>query len=602
MNRDGLTRRRLLIGAGGITAGGIAAAAITTESGLFSEDGMALEKSYNVAGDLWIGPAGSRSGIEPSAGSVFVASDTQVYYFGDGGRWIEMGLGSAEGPAPSVYADSFNCNRVYDSTGRYHGELTGSKDAGVLTDAIEDRPEGANIIVPDPGFDLEWEQQVDLPAAEAGFGLYTEGCPRLTFPSGFSGDYAISKPATTAGTEDVWGYRLGGFVYDDSENQVLSRAIHWADVKESIIHPSLFYDTPGIVLSAPNKWTNQNLVLKPTARSERGPLVEMEAGNPSNDDPEADQNWVLAPHFNDKGNYTETAYVDQGRGNTWAWTRCETAERVHLCDGAWGYNILEGQWDRRHSYTRIVEEKGDRVHGTINAQDARAFSKSRIVSASTELVISDSSSWLTEPVEFESMTMASTLSRHGLRDDSDGGRVSIEQRGFSRPCLELATSGSGETAVLDCGDNSVFGPSSNPKLQVYTAVDSGSDVLVRVGFYGSADDHAELVYDPTDTLGAGAGSNWYFQLSTDGTVRGRSASGTSPDGDGRELVIQREKGDRGSDEAVWSAHVGNRMVGAFSNAGTPVDRFQFRVYLESLGGGDKEVRLEGGGRRLRMLT
>jgi len=101
-----LSRRAVLAGA---AAGGAAGLASALGSG--GGDGsvyggiMALNEAYNVSGDLWIGPDTEKANVDAESGRVYMASDTQVEYYGDDGSWHKMGVGSQSEPVPSVSTD-----------------------------------------------------------------------------------------------------------------------------------------------------------------------------------------------------------------------------------------------------------------------------------------------------------------------------------------------------------------------------------------------------------------------------------------------------------------------------------------------------------------
>lgn len=72
---------------------------------------MALSEAFNVSGDLWIGPDSARSNVDANSGRVYLASDTQVQYYGDNGSWTKMGIGSSQEPVPSINTESANIGR-----------------------------------------------------------------------------------------------------------------------------------------------------------------------------------------------------------------------------------------------------------------------------------------------------------------------------------------------------------------------------------------------------------------------------------------------------------------------------------------------------------
>lgn len=117
MTEQNLTRRALL-------AAGGSAALLSGLSTAMTDDGgnqetlrggqMALSQSYNVAGSLWIGPESARTNVDADSGRIYVASDTQVEYYGDGSSWTKMGVGSDQEPVPSVSTEDATTTRMLD--------------------------------------------------------------------------------------------------------------------------------------------------------------------------------------------------------------------------------------------------------------------------------------------------------------------------------------------------------------------------------------------------------------------------------------------------------------------------------------------------------
>lgn len=532
----------------------------------------------------------------PYQTATFVATDTNVVYDGSGESW-QLAQRGFEG----IEVESINHNRVYDTGGRYHGELTGSKDAKVVIDAIDDRTNRASVVVPDPGPPLEWEQQVDLPLEE-NFNLCTIGMPQLRFSSGFSGSAAINRPGSTQRNDAKTGLRIGNFHFDDRSDEVLERAIILDDIKDSYIAPCKFYDVPGILFKASHGTTNQNYVDKPFARSTRGPLVEMEKGNPTNDNPEPDQNWIVAPSFSDKNNFTETAYIDRGRGNTWAWVRCEQADVVFEAANAREYKFIEGQLDRGNDYTHVIKESGDMVSGMVELDDYDHYASSEFTNVNTNVRAGDRIHRITEPVRFEDATNASSLQSIGLKDSSSGGNAGLSN-GRTRPSLRLTTNGrAGSYAEARTGDYNSFDPVTAPKFFSSIRLNSGqSGLIARVGFYGGSSDYAELIYDPTNRLGTGI-SSWFLRVKTNGNVRGTEDINATPDGSGTDFVLQRLERNQSSGDARWVAHSGGENRTEIRNDGRPIDDFDFRAFVETTDGNNKAIQLDGGTRKLLMST
>lgn len=104
-----LSRRAFLAAAGGTAAIGAALAQSSNEQqGNIAVGDMALDEAYNVAGDLWIGPASARGDVEAQAGRVYLASDTDEEFYGDGGNWTGRGF-----KGPSVRAEELHNANVH---------------------------------------------------------------------------------------------------------------------------------------------------------------------------------------------------------------------------------------------------------------------------------------------------------------------------------------------------------------------------------------------------------------------------------------------------------------------------------------------------------
>lgn len=114
-SRRRLSRRAVLIGAAGAGATGVAGALSSDgESGRLFGGNMALQQAYNVSGDLWIGPDSAKGNVAAESGRVYVAADTQVEYYGDGGSWIKMGVGSAQEAVPAVHTEDVDITQAVD--------------------------------------------------------------------------------------------------------------------------------------------------------------------------------------------------------------------------------------------------------------------------------------------------------------------------------------------------------------------------------------------------------------------------------------------------------------------------------------------------------
>lgn len=98
------SRRSILAAVAG-ASGSTAALAIgdsSNDEGNLYGGTMALSQEYNVSGDLWIGPDSAKSNVSADSGRIYLASDTQVEYYGDSGNWEPMGVGSSSNPVPNV--------------------------------------------------------------------------------------------------------------------------------------------------------------------------------------------------------------------------------------------------------------------------------------------------------------------------------------------------------------------------------------------------------------------------------------------------------------------------------------------------------------------
>lgn len=120
-----LTRRRLLIlGGTGASVGAVQALADDSDDGESIHGGtMALSEAYQVAEGVWVGPDSAKSNVAADAGNLYLASDTQVDYHGDGGAWVKMGVGSSSESVPAVHTEKAEIG-VKPSDG-----LQGLKDA-----------------------------------------------------------------------------------------------------------------------------------------------------------------------------------------------------------------------------------------------------------------------------------------------------------------------------------------------------------------------------------------------------------------------------------------------------------------------------------------
>jgi len=99
------TRRALLAAAGGLAGLGTALGQSSGDQGSLTGGAMALNEAYNVSGELFIGPDSAKSNVSHNDGRVYMAADTQVEYYSDGGSWVKMGVGSDMEAVPAVHTE-----------------------------------------------------------------------------------------------------------------------------------------------------------------------------------------------------------------------------------------------------------------------------------------------------------------------------------------------------------------------------------------------------------------------------------------------------------------------------------------------------------------
>lgn len=133
--RGGAWSRRALLAAVGIGGSSALVSGLTgdgTQGNLYGGT-MALSQAYNVAEDLWIGPDSSKSNVSAESGRLYMATDTQVEYYGDNGSWTKLGVGSSSEAVPSVTTDDATVNNelVIPSYTDFSSVPTG-KSAGFL--------------------------------------------------------------------------------------------------------------------------------------------------------------------------------------------------------------------------------------------------------------------------------------------------------------------------------------------------------------------------------------------------------------------------------------------------------------------------------------
>ena len=432
-------------------------------------------------------------------------------------------------------------DRVYDTSGRAHGELTGTDDASVVNDAIADRTDGTSIVIPDPGFVLGWDQQVDLPTEDR-FALETVGTPTIRPPADFADSHILYEPRERGSDQYI------GSLYISDLNGVLpDAAVHLEDIRGTVIDRVRVYNAPGFRITSEDIYANQNVlnrceIIQPGSwRDTRngGNGIVLDTGTRGNT---TDQNWILAPHFNASRDHTgEIGYLDRGKHNNWLYTRFEFGEVVHQMEGDSNYFVSEGGWDRPDGYTvrEVGGTSGNPPNGFIQNIYGDNYGRLRILNPNTRVTTSGDVDSGARPrlsiidllEDVKKMTSARTLESCGLQDESKGGSVEIGPTWFYKPFLQWDTEAvSGSTAVLSTGPDSL---STTPLPKVaYSWVPRGAgdttDVIARTGLYGDSDNYFELVYDPNNTLGGHPTSSWYVELMKGGTERGCIDTGITP--------------------------------------------------------------------------
>jgi hypothetical protein len=471
-----------------------------------------------------------------------------------------------------VDAQSINTDQIYDSTGRYLGTLTGSGDAQVLIDAINDRASGSGIVLPDPGFDLDWGQEVDLPANERGFTIDTIGRPTLAIPSGFTGSQAIHKPSSTSTNDQLQLYHIGRLEIDDSATESLSWGLKLEDIKNSVVMNPWINRAPGILVSSPNKTSTANKLIGPQVFSPRGPAVELDSINgPSN------LNHVVRPFFNDGGNNTEIAYIDRANFNRWTDTHCEFASVVHLFDGAQGYAVSEGDWDRVSEYTNTVRESNMPVSGggriKLTPTVGGRFQLLRLTQPGTTVEVGGSRGNETRGggvIDYHDLlrksTPAQSLSAVGFNQAS--GTVNLT--GIVARKLSISTgSNTNDTAEVNQG-GSTFAPDRYTPKWVSWVTTPSTNARVRAGFVENSNNRIELVYDTS------VDGNWHFVVELGGTVEHDIDTGIAGGGS-QHIGINYEKGNSRTHSAVIDG-----SVVATASASTFLGPSQWHVHVETL--------------------
>ena len=502
--------------------------------------------STEISGDHTI-EAGESSLIGGSlTGTGSISGDGRLTIIDDGVHGLHSPLGvdvdangHAINNAGSVGTDELNTNRVWDTSGRYHGELTGTDDAQVVIDAITDRTAGSSLIVPDPGFKLDWEQQVDFPV-ENRFGIQTVGNPSIRPASGFTGSYAFYKPSGVG-----YDMYLGPCQITDNDG-VLTEALRLEDIRGAMIDRVKTFNCPGIRIISEDIYANQNVLNQCevsipaghySPRNEGSGII-LDEGSQGNT---TDQNWIFAPMYNASRDHTgAVGYIDRGKHNNWLYTRAEFCHTIHQMEGGYNYYVSEGGWDRPDEYS-VREMGGTSGHppgGFIQNVYGSNYERIRILNPNTTVTTSgdvDSGARPRLPVvdileDVKKTTSARSLASLGLQDDSNGGSVSIGPTWYYKPWLSWSTGAtSGYTAVLSTGSNSLSATAMPKAAYSWVPRSTGddADVIARTGLYGDSGNRWELVFDPNNK----ATANWYLEVAQGGTLLDSIDTGVAPHGE-----------------------------------------------------------------------
>lgn len=436
---------------------------------------------------------------------------------------------------PAGGGDGISPFRIYDTSGRVHGELTGSNDASVVNDAIDDRAEETSIVIPSPGFDLHWDEQVDIPLEDR-FGLHFIGTPQLETTGSFSGDYAFFKPQ-----EQTRELHLGPCNIKDDAG-VLEEGVHLEDIRGATLDRVKVYNAPGIRIVSETSYSNQNVLNQCEIRFPRasdsnrngGPGIVLDEGS---DDITTDQNWIFAPMFNATPEHNnEIGYIDRGKHNNWLYTRFEFGHTIHQMEGGLNYYISEGGWDRPSEYT-VRETRGTSRNppsGHIESVFGDNFERLRILHPNTRVTsmgdVDSGARGRNNPIDLlesvKELTRNRSLESCGFGDESNGGSVEVGGLWYYKPFVEWSTgSGSGNTAKLTTGENSLKAQ-SHPKAAYCWGPRSSSDasgVIARTGLYASDGDRFELVSDSSKRSG-----NWHLEVAQKGDLKGSKDLGVAP--------------------------------------------------------------------------
>ncbi|MFC5133753.1 MULTISPECIES: twin-arginine translocation signal domain-containing protein [Haloferacaceae] len=497
----------------------------------------------------------------------------------------------------SVTAENLNNDRIHDTSGRYLGTLSGENDAQVLIDALTDRVSGAGIILPDPGFALDWEQQVDLPT-ESDFVLQTEGRPTLVPSSDFSDTAAIHLPE--GGAERMYLDNL----YVKDEHGVLTWGLYFNDLRNSTVYRPHIFNSPGIRMEAENNWSNTNMFFSPAVIIGAEWQVENRNGGTGyllgdSKTNTVDQNFFLCPYYSATADFTEDdlGWDIRGKHNNIIRSRMEFAGTAVEVSGK-NYHIEANNWDRVHMMENCIIEKED-AYGRAIIQGSGALAKSRITSPITEFEVVGDHKGSGSPRAglgnlfdaLDNLTTAHTLSALGLRDNSTNGSISINPTFFQHPFLRFNTGASaGNTAVLDTGSQSMKTQSWPAAVMQFEpgGAAAKSNVVVRYGYFSDAGNRAELVYDPGNTLGDHTSDNWYFEVETSGTLRDRLDLGVAP-AEKNMLALNRVDSENGN--PYWEAAIDGANIERIREGDATASSGRFRWYVETMEAANKDWQL-----------
>lgn len=160
-------RQALIVGAAG-GAGALATVAEALDSdgdtGTLYGGTMALSQAFKIADGIWVGPDSAKSNVAADSGNLYLASNTDVDYYGDGGNWVLRNVGSASKSVPEIHSQS-HVTEVASITGEQvllYDDSTGLFDNYLISDfadigaainqAITDASLGPTIILPSGRF------------------------------------------------------------------------------------------------------------------------------------------------------------------------------------------------------------------------------------------------------------------------------------------------------------------------------------------------------------------------------------------------------------------------------------------------------------------